>query len=288
MPASALFRSATTTATATVMITATAWSAWASASRAGMADRLRPRSAVGQALRHRQGHACTPTMPSCSGATPFTAYHFAQPGFDAGRRDPRGGPLRRGRRIRHGMLAPALDLESWAAPGDLRLQTWVKTWLRRVYVRLGVKRYHLLRCWVLAEATWDTQIRQLWLPRRLGGPLGRAERRPRPPPTGAAAPGRSGNTRTAAPCLESRAASTSIASAGRIRPSSGTDRAPCGGEPCSGSELAGGEPGHSECPNTTFPPRSSRIVTACGTTSVGNLAANLMRLGRRRYVIGKI
>ncbi|HEV2005221.1 MAG TPA: glycoside hydrolase family 25 protein, partial [Candidatus Limnocylindrales bacterium] len=41
--------------------------------------------------------------------------------------------------LRHGMLIPALDVENGQTLGTVALQTWVKTWLNRVYTRLGVK-----------------------------------------------------------------------------------------------------------------------------------------------------
>ena len=69
----------------------------------------------------------------------FTAYHFAHPDSTRGDATLEADHFVAVAGLRHGMLVPALDLESGQVLGTAALQTWAKTWLRRVYVRLGVK-----------------------------------------------------------------------------------------------------------------------------------------------------
>jgi GH25 family lysozyme M1 (1,4-beta-N-acetylmuramidase) len=69
----------------------------------------------------------------------FTAYHFAHPDQTAGDATREADHFVAVAGLRHGMLIPALDLESGQLLGTAALQTWVKTWLSRVSVRLGVK-----------------------------------------------------------------------------------------------------------------------------------------------------
>ncbi len=69
----------------------------------------------------------------------FTAYHFAHPDPTAGDATREADHFVAVAGLRHGMLVPALDIESGQILGTAALQTWVKTWLRRVYARLGVK-----------------------------------------------------------------------------------------------------------------------------------------------------
>jgi lysozyme len=69
----------------------------------------------------------------------FTAYHYAHP--DLSWRDARleADHFLAVAKLRHGMLLPALDLESGSRLGTERLQRWVRTWVKRVYARTGVK-----------------------------------------------------------------------------------------------------------------------------------------------------
>jgi GH25 family lysozyme M1 (1,4-beta-N-acetylmuramidase) len=69
----------------------------------------------------------------------FTAYHFAHPDTTRGDATLEADHFIAVAGLRHGMLVPALDLETGQILGTAVLQTWVKTWLRRVYLRLGVK-----------------------------------------------------------------------------------------------------------------------------------------------------
>ncbi|HEV2005117.1 MAG TPA: glycoside hydrolase family 25 protein, partial [Candidatus Limnocylindrales bacterium] len=69
----------------------------------------------------------------------FTAYHFAHPDGSRGDASLEADHFVAIAGLRHGMLIPALDLENGQTLGTVGLQTWVKTWLNRVYTRLGVK-----------------------------------------------------------------------------------------------------------------------------------------------------
>jgi len=70
---------------------------------------------------------------------------------------------------RHGMLVPVLDLETGAALGPSGLQTWVRTWLARVYAKLGVRAviYTNQSFWTSAmgDTRWfaDNGYRVLWI-----------------------------------------------------------------------------------------------------------------------------
>jgi GH25 family lysozyme M1 (1,4-beta-N-acetylmuramidase) len=69
----------------------------------------------------------------------FTAYHFAHPDRSAGDATLEADHFLAVAGLRHGMLVPALDLENGQVLGTSGLQWWVKTWVKRVYARLGVK-----------------------------------------------------------------------------------------------------------------------------------------------------
>lgn len=70
---------------------------------------------------------------------------------------------------RHGMLVPMLDLETGASLGPARLQTWVKTWLARVYAKLGVRAiiYTSQTFWSrsMSDTRWfaDNGYQVLWI-----------------------------------------------------------------------------------------------------------------------------
>jgi lysozyme len=69
----------------------------------------------------------------------FSAYHYAHPD-----RTPADAILEADHflavaGLRHGMLAPVLDVEDGSSLGVSGLQAWVKTWLSRVYSRTGVR-----------------------------------------------------------------------------------------------------------------------------------------------------
>jgi GH25 family lysozyme M1 (1,4-beta-N-acetylmuramidase) len=73
--------------------------------------------------------------------------------------------------IRHGMLIPALDLESGSSLGPTRLTAWVRAWLERVYAKTGVKAmiYTTRSFWAdyLGDTTWFSQhgYKVLWIAR---------------------------------------------------------------------------------------------------------------------------
>jgi GH25 family lysozyme M1 (1,4-beta-N-acetylmuramidase) len=99
----------------------------------------------------------------------FTAYHFAHPDRTAGDATREADHFVAVAGLRHGMLIPALDLESGQILGTTALQTWVKTWLRRVYARLGVKPiiYTTPGFWqgYMANTSWfaDNGYRVVWV-----------------------------------------------------------------------------------------------------------------------------
>jgi GH25 family lysozyme M1 (1,4-beta-N-acetylmuramidase) len=72
-------------------------------------------------------------------------------------------------RYRHGMLAPVLDLESGSRLGTTRLQTWVRTWLSRVYSKLHIRAaiYTTKSFWnsYMGDTRWfaDNGYRVLWI-----------------------------------------------------------------------------------------------------------------------------
>jgi GH25 family lysozyme M1 (1,4-beta-N-acetylmuramidase) len=99
----------------------------------------------------------------------FTAYHFAHPDPTPGDATLEADHFVAVAGLRHGMLVPALDLESGQLLGTTALQTWVKTWLRRVYARLGVKPiiYTTPGFWqgYMANTSWfaDNGYRVVWV-----------------------------------------------------------------------------------------------------------------------------
>lgn len=69
----------------------------------------------------------------------FTAYHFAHPDLTPGDATMEADHFIAAAGLRHGMLDPVLDLETGGSLGTSGLQWWVKTWLARVYARVGVR-----------------------------------------------------------------------------------------------------------------------------------------------------
>jgi GH25 family lysozyme M1 (1,4-beta-N-acetylmuramidase) len=67
------------------------------------------------------------------------AYHFARP--DAAYHDAirEADHFLAAADVHHGMLLPALDLETGGRLGPTRLKAWVKAWLTRVYERTGAR-----------------------------------------------------------------------------------------------------------------------------------------------------
>ena len=140
--ASALFRSTSTTAAATGPVYGIDVSRWngridfarvrQSGKRFVIAKATEGRLYIDDAYgRNRRG--------AMAAGLAFTAYHFAHPDATRGDATLEADHFVAVAGVRHGMLVPALDLESGQILGTAALQTWVKTWLRRVYVRLGVK-----------------------------------------------------------------------------------------------------------------------------------------------------
>lgn len=101
------------------------------------------------------------------------AYHFANP-------DTRIGSVKLDATLeadhflavagyRRGMLLPVLDIETGATLGPTGLQTWVRTWLARVYAKLGVRAiiYTNQAFWTrwLGDTRWfaDNGYRVLWI-----------------------------------------------------------------------------------------------------------------------------
>ncbi|HEY2888528.1 MAG TPA: glycoside hydrolase family 25 protein [Candidatus Limnocylindrales bacterium] len=69
----------------------------------------------------------------------FTGYHFARPGTNAGDAASEADHFAAVLGLKRGMLIPALDLEVSGGLSVSALQTWVKTFLTRVYLRTGVR-----------------------------------------------------------------------------------------------------------------------------------------------------
>lgn len=69
----------------------------------------------------------------------FTGYHFARPSTKAGDAASEADHFVSVLGLKRGMLIPALDLEVSGGLGTSALQTWVKTFLTRVYGRTGVR-----------------------------------------------------------------------------------------------------------------------------------------------------
>lgn len=69
----------------------------------------------------------------------FGAYHFARPGSAAGDAVKEADHFISVMGLRHGMLRPVLDLEVSGGLSVTALQSWVRSFLGRVYSRLGVR-----------------------------------------------------------------------------------------------------------------------------------------------------
>lgn len=144
--ASALFRSTTSTATAMVAARGSVYgidiSRWNGRIDFGRVRQSGKRFVIAKATEGRlytdDAYARNRAGAMAAGLA-FTAYHFAHPDTTRGDATLEADHFVAVAGLRHGMLVPALDLESGQLLGTAALQTWVKTWLRRVYVRLGVK-----------------------------------------------------------------------------------------------------------------------------------------------------
>ena len=138
--ASALFRSATTTTTATAMITAKGpvygidISRWNGRIDFGRVRQSGKRFVIAKATEGRlytdDAYGRNRAGAMAAGLA-FTAYHFAHPDTTRGDATLEADRFVAVAGIRHGMLVPALDLESGQLLGTAAFQTWVKTWLRR-------------------------------------------------------------------------------------------------------------------------------------------------------------
>lgn len=70
---------------------------------------------------------------------PFTGYHFAQPDTTPGDAVREADHYLDNAMLKGRHLLPVLDLEEDNGLSPKKLRTWVKAWLARVHVRLGVK-----------------------------------------------------------------------------------------------------------------------------------------------------
>ena len=99
----------------------------------------------------------------------FTAYHYAHPDRARGDAIKEADHFLAVAQLRHGMLVPALDLESGSRLGPTRLEAWVKAWVTRVYSRLHVKPmiYVTQSFWTsyVGDTTWfaENGYRVLWV-----------------------------------------------------------------------------------------------------------------------------
>lgn len=99
----------------------------------------------------------------------FTAYHYASPDLSAGDARLEADHFIAVAKLQHGMLIPALDLETGSRLGPTRLQRWVRTFVERVHDRLGVKpMIYTTRAfwrWAMRDTTWFSQngYRVLWI-----------------------------------------------------------------------------------------------------------------------------
>jgi GH25 family lysozyme M1 (1,4-beta-N-acetylmuramidase) len=97
------------------------------------------------------------------------AYHFAHPDISSGDATREADHFLAVADLEHGMLRPALDLETGSRLGTARLQRWVKTWLERVNARTGAKAviYTTQSFWqsYMGNSTWFAAngYRVLWV-----------------------------------------------------------------------------------------------------------------------------
>lgn len=88
----------------------------------------------------------------------FGAYHFARPGSAAGDAVREADHFIAVMGLKHGMLRPVLDLEVTGGLGVTALQSWVRSFLGRIYSRLGVRAmiYTTSSFWAssMASTTW--------------------------------------------------------------------------------------------------------------------------------------
>jgi GH25 family lysozyme M1 (1,4-beta-N-acetylmuramidase) len=99
----------------------------------------------------------------------FTGYHFARPSTKWGDATSEADHFVKVLGLKHGMLVPALDLEVSGGLGVTALRSWVKTFLGRVYARLGVRPmiYTTASFWTtyMGNSTWFTAngYKVLWI-----------------------------------------------------------------------------------------------------------------------------
>ena len=99
----------------------------------------------------------------------FSGYHFARPSSNAGDAASEADHFVSVLGLRHGMLVPALDLEVSGGLGVTALQGWVRTFLARVYARVGARPmiYTNASFWStsMGNSTWFTAngYRVLWI-----------------------------------------------------------------------------------------------------------------------------
>jgi GH25 family lysozyme M1 (1,4-beta-N-acetylmuramidase) len=99
------------------------------------------------------------------------AYHYAHPDLFPGDAIREADHFVATAHLAHGMLLPALDLETGQRLGTARLQRWVMTWLARVYQRTGAKAviYTTQSFWqsYMDNSTWFAAhgYRVLWVAR---------------------------------------------------------------------------------------------------------------------------
>ncbi|HEX7951165.1 MAG TPA: glycoside hydrolase family 25 protein [Candidatus Limnocylindrales bacterium] len=88
----------------------------------------------------------------------FGAYHFARPGNAAGDGVREADHFIAVMGLKRGMLRPVLDLEATGGLGVVALQSWVRSFLGRIYSRLGVRAmiYTTASFWAsyMGSTTW--------------------------------------------------------------------------------------------------------------------------------------
>lgn len=88
----------------------------------------------------------------------FGAYHFARPGSATGDAVKEADHFIAVMGLKHGMLRPVLDLEATGGLGVRALQSWVRSFLGRIYSRLGVRAmiYTTASFWAsyMGSTTW--------------------------------------------------------------------------------------------------------------------------------------
>jgi lysozyme len=99
----------------------------------------------------------------------FGAYHYAEPDLSYHDALAEANHYVRVAALHSGNLLPVLDLESAGRLTRSQLITWVKTWVKRVYARTGMKPMIYTSSWFwkyhMANATWFANNGyRLWIP----------------------------------------------------------------------------------------------------------------------------